>query len=806
MDDRLYRILEFNIIRDKLAALTSSEISRKTAETLVPGTDPETVRDMLKETDDAVALIMKRGRPPLGGIVDVTPSVKRACGGSMLSFIELLAIAGVLKAARRTVSYCGGEKEPEAEIENTVQAKIVRLTEDYGLETYIYRCIISEDEMADDASPELADIRRRITREQNSIRDRLNDFIRSPKYAKTIQDGVITVRGDRYCIPVKAEFKSEFPGIVHDMSGSGQTLFIEPASVVESNNKIRELRIKEKQEIERITLLLGSLCAEKADIIIEDVKLLSEIDFDFAKASLAISMKAVMPQINSQGRIRIVKGRHPLIEPHKVVPISLHIGENFRTLVVTGPNTGGKTVTLKTVGLFTLMMQAGLLVPCESTSELAIFDNVFADIGDEQSIAQSLSTFSAHMGNIVKIIDGTDDRTLVLLDELGAGTDPTEGAALAMAILECLYQMGAITLATTHYSELKAFTVSTEGFENACCEFDVETLSPTYRLMIGVPGKSNAFAISTKLGLDGAIVDRAREFLSGEDVRFEDMLSDIEKKRAEIERRQQEIRELNEEADRIKKEIEAEKAVLAGKKSEMMAKAHKDAAKVVADAKRESDRLLSELRALLRDARDGNREGLRAGEALGRDISKLSDEAETERYNQQRSGPVKGEKITEDTVLLPGTTLFSKSIDGNVTVIKPKDKNGNVYVSAGIMKMFLPLDDLTFISAPESGDKADSSGGRAGRNGPGIEKALSMKPELDLRGFTAEEALSVTDKYLDDAVMCHLENVTIIHGKGTGVLRREIHNMLKRDRRVKEFRLGEFGEGDYGVTVVKLKV
>ena len=806
MDERLFRILEFNIIRDKLAALTSSEISRRTAENLVPQTDPETVRETLKETDDAVALIMKRGRPPLGGIVDVTPSVKRACGGSMLAFTELLAIAGVLKVARRTVNYCGEEKSAEDGGENSVVDKIVRLTEDYRLETYIYRCIISEDEMADDASPELADIRRKITREQNSIRDRLNEFIRSQKYAKTIQDDVITMRGDRYCIPVKAEFRSEFPGIVHDMSGSGQTLFIEPAAVVESNNKIRELRIKEKQEIERITLLLGSLCAEKADIIIEDVKLLSEIDFDFAKASLAISMKAVLPQINSQGKIRIVKGRHPLIEPHKVVPTSLYIGENFRTLVITGPNTGGKTVTLKTVGLFTLMMQAGLLVPCESTSELAIFDNVFADIGDEQSIAQSLSTFSAHMGNIVKIIDGTDDRTLVLLDELGAGTDPTEGAALAMAILECLYQMGAITLATTHYSELKAFTVSTDGFENACCEFDVETLSPTYRLMIGVPGKSNAFAISTKLGLDGAIVDRAREFLSGEDVRFEDMLSDIERKRAEIERRQQEIRELNEEADRVKKEIEAEKTVLADRKAEMMAKAHKEAAKVVADAKKESDRLLSELRALLRDAREGGREGLRAGEALGRDISKLSDAAEIERYNQQRSGPVRGEKITEDTALLPGTTLFSKSIDGNVTVIKPKDKNGNVYVSAGIMKMFLPLDDLTFIAPPENeGGKTDASA-KAGKNGPGIEKALSLKPELDLRGFTAEEALSVTDKYLDDAVMCHLENVTIIHGKGTGVLRREIHNMLRRDRRVKEYRLGEFGEGDYGVTVVKLKV
>ncbi|MBO4261375.1 MAG: endonuclease MutS2, partial [Clostridia bacterium] len=384
MDSKLLNTLEFNIVRERLAGLTSSELSVRLCEELVPFTDNATVSEKLRETDDAVAVIMQKGRPPLGGLTDVVPSVKRACGGSMLSFTELLSIAGVLKAARRTINHCreGGGTEETA---NVIVAKIGLLEEDYRLETDIYRCIVSEDEMSDDASPTLSDIRKKIAREQASIRDKLNDFIRSSKYSKTIQDDVITVRGDRYCIPVKAEYRSEFPGIVHDMSGSGQTLFIEPASVVDSNNKIRELRVKEKQEIERITLLLGALCAEKADVIIKDVKLLAEIDFAFAKASLGLSMKAHKPQINDRGIINIVKGRHPLIDPRRVVPISVYIGKNFKTLVITGPNTGGKTVTLKTVGLFTLMAQAGLLVPCESTSELAVFKNVFADIGDEQS-------------------------------------------------------------------------------------------------------------------------------------------------------------------------------------------------------------------------------------------------------------------------------------------------------------------------------------------------------------------------------------------------------------------------------------
>lgn len=801
MDQKLLNTLEFNVIKERLLGLTSSELSGKLCRELEPYNDFEVVSEKLRETDDAVAVIMRKGRPPLGGLTDVVPSVKRAGGGSMLSFQELLSIAGVLKAARRTVNHCreGGEGEET----NLILAKIALLEEDYRLESEIYRCIISEDEMADEASPTLFDIRRKIAREQASIRDKLNDFIHSQKYSKTIRDEVITMRGDRYCIPVKAEFRGEFPGIVHDMSGSGQTLFIEPASVVDSNNKIRELRVKEKQEIERITLLLGALCAEKADVIIKDVKLLAEIDFAFAKASLGLSMKAHKPQINNECRIKIIKGRHPLIDPRKVVPISVHIGENFKTLVITGPNTGGKTVTLKTVGLFTLMCQAGLLVPCESKSELAVFENVFADIGDEQSIAQSLSTFSAHMSNIVKIMKGADDSTLVLLDELGAGTDPTEGAALAMAILESLYQVGATTLATTHYSELKAFTASTEGFENACCEFDVETLSPTYRLMIGVPGKSNAFAISKKLGLDNAVVTRAGEFLSSEDVRFEDMLSDIERRRGEIEKSERRVKELEDEAARLNEELGKEKELFAEKKAEMVKKAREEAAELVAAAKKESDRMLAELRQLLRESEEG-RAKLREAEALGRELGKMSNEADSEKQKTARK-PVEGEQVDMNTPLLPGQTLYSASIDGKVSVLKPQDKAGNVFVQAGIMKMYLHVSDLKIAGAMPD-EKETSKPNKNVSNRSLVDKALNIRPEIDLRGLTAEEAVKMTDRYIDDAISARLENVTIIHGKGTGVLRKEIHNMLKRDKRVKEFRVGEFGEGDFGVTIAKLKV
>lgn len=799
MNERIYKILEFTEIREQLLTYVSCEIARKTAAELAPSLSMPEIERMLTETDDAVALMMKKGRPPLGGLYDVRLSVRRATSGSALSFTELLRIGAVLKAARRTINYCH-EGEKEGGEVNLVAERISTLVEDFRLESDISRCILSEDEMADDASPTLADIRRKIVREQASIKEKLSEFIRSDKYSKAVQDEVITMRGDRYCIPIKAEHRGDFPGMVHDTSGSGQTLFIEPASIVEANNKIRELKVKEKEEIERIVMVLSSLCAEKCGIIEYDDKELSEIDFIFAKAQLALKMNAKKPQLNDRGHIKIVKGRHPLIDPKKIVPTSLYVGYDFRTLVITGPNTGGKTVTLKTVGLFTLMMQSGLLVPCESVSELSVFNDIFADIGDEQSIEQNLSTFSAHMKNIVKIVDKCDDKSLVLFDELGAGTDPTEGAALAMSILECVYQRGSITLATTHYSELKAFTVQTEGFENACCEFDVDTLSPTYRLMIGIPGKSNAFAISTKLGLDGAIVSRAKEFLSGEDVRFEDLLSDIEKKRQEIEQKQAEIVSLQAEADRITKEITAEKDKISDKREELLKKARQEAAKIVTDAKKNVDEMLGELRTLCKDAESDNKERLKMGEAVGRDFAKMKNESDASSA-VDISGKKDG-KVVSDEEIMPGKDFYCVSIDGNVAVLKKPDASGNVYVKAGIMKMFVPKDDLREIAtAPQK--NAKNSGKKTGEVKIA---ALSMKPEIDVRGCMGDEAVLIVDKYLDDAQMAKLETVSIIHGKGTGALRLRIHEMLKKDKRVKEFRLGEFGEGDFGVTIVKVKI
>lgn len=793
MDERIFKILEFDKIRDQLAELCSCRMAEERAEGLTPCVHLGKVNELLRETDDAVSLIIKKGRPPLGGIHDVRLSVKRAASGSALSFQELLAVAGVLKAARRTLNYCN-----EEDTDNVVAEKIGTLQLDFKLESDIYRCILSDDEMADDASPTLADIRRKIAKEQQSIKDKLNEFIHSRTYQKAVQDAVITVRGDRYCIPVKAEYRGDFPGMVHDTSGSGQTLFIEPAVIVDSNNKIRELRCKEKDEIERIVMVLSSLCADSCGIIEYDVKTLAEIDFAFAKASLALKMKAQRPQTNDCGKIKIVKGRHPLIDGHKVVPISLHIGYDFKTLVITGPNTGGKTVTLKTVGLFTIMMQSGLLVPCESTSELAVFDDVFADIGDEQSIQQNLSTFSAHMSNIVKIVDRCDEKSLVLFDELGAGTDPTEGAALAMSILECVYQRGGITLATTHYSELKAFTVQTDGFENACCEFDVETLSPTYRLMIGIPGKSNAFAISEKLGLDAEIVARAKEFLSTENVRFEDLLSDIEKKRGEIEKTQQEIKTLTEEADRIKREIDLEKEDVSDRRNEIIRKAREEAQKIVGNAKKSADEMLTELRTLCKDADGENKERLKMGEAVGRDFAKLRDDNSV----GIDTNSVKDKEGSVPThVLLTGEELYCVSIDSNVSVIKPADKDGNVYVQAGIMKMFVPLSDLRFIKAQKKEEPTKKR-----TTGEQRIASLTVKPEIDVRGCMGKEACLIVDKYIDEAQMAKLETVTIIHGKGTGELRKQIQAMLKKDKRVREFRNGEFGEGDYGVTVVKIKI
>lgn len=798
-------------------ALASCEMSKQVAARLTPSDDRAVVERTLRETDDAVSLVMRKGRPPLGGTKDISLAVRRAGAGGMLSFAEILNSAGVLKAARRLLNYCSGIEHND-EKENAVEGMISELRENYRLESKIYRCILSEDEMADEASFQLADIRRKIHDKQNAIKDKLGEFIRSSQYSKAIQEGIVTMRGDRYCIPVKVEYRSEFPGLVHDMSSSGQTLFIEPAFVVDANNKIRELKAQEQQEIERITMEISEEIGENGELLLSNQKLITLIDFTFAKAGLALSMKAQKPLINERGIIRIINGRHPLIDKHKVVPVTIKLGEGYSTLVVTGPNTGGKTVTLKTVGLFTLMMQSGLLVPCDAGSELSVYRQVFADIGDEQSIAQSLSTFSSHMKTIVDILEKCDHRSLALFDELGAGTDPTEGAALAMAILECVHQMGASTVATTHYSELKAFTSTTKGFENACCEFSVETLEPTYKLMIGIPGKSNAFAISSRLGLDRQIVERAKEFLTGEDIRFEDMLAGIEKRRQEIDEEKREIERLREEAETLRAEIKAEKDKFSQQRNAIIAKAREESGKILSEAKQSADKLLTEIR---RAANESSKAALRAGEAAGRELSRLKNETDEKLYKGYKQN-VGGK--TPDKVL-PGQTVYVVTLGGNATVISAEEgKDGNVCVQAGIMKMYVTMKDIRLVDEPTETNSNDnikserntiiSSGGKQkgrGRRGDdanagvGLSKAAGIKTEVDLRGMTAEEALAAADKYIDDAVMAGLKTCYIIHGKGTGKLRAEIHGMLKKDKRVKSFRLGEYGEGDSGVTVAEFK-
>lgn len=793
MNNKFEKILEFDVIKSMLSEKASCELSKHKINILEPMTDISEIRVRLNETDDAVNMILRKGTPPLGGVKDVRRSLLRAATGGMLSFSELLAAGGLLKACRRTLDYASGTDENE---ENLIVKMISRLTEDRMFENQIFRAILSEEEMSDDASPQLRSIRRQIADRQNAIKTKLNEVIHSQKYSKAIQENLVTLRGGRYCIPVKVEYKSELPGMVHDMSSSGQTVFIEPAFVVEANNKIRELRAEEKKEVERITLELSEGVGNRKNMLLENLENLTEIDFTFAKARIALDMKAQKPLVNSDGHISIVKGRHPLIDKHKVVPISVDIGYKYSTLVITGPNTGGKTVALKTIGLFSAMMQSGLLVPAESGTELSVYDEIYADIGDEQSITQSLSTFSSHMKNIVDILGNFNGRVLVLFDELGAGTDPAEGAALAMAILECVNQMGATTVATTHYSELKVFTATTPGFENACCEFDVDTLKPTYRLLTGIPGKSNAFAISEKLGLDKVIVDRAKEFLSQEDLRFEDMLTGIEKSRAEIEAKKTEIERLHEETTRLKDEIKRQQESFSEQKNKMVAKAREEAREILMNTRKEADRLLSQMR---RDVLNQNHEGLKKAEALGRELANLQSETDEKLYsgygkNSDLSKPPKTVSI--------GQSVKIVSINGEGVVLKEPDKNGSVYVQAGIMKIYVPISDLRILN-DKGKDVVTSKASAASR--AAMMKGGTVKTELDIRGYNVDEAKIEMDKYIDDVILAHLKKFSVIHGKGTGVLRNGVHDFLKRDKRVKTFRIGAYGEGDFGVTVVELK-
>jgi DNA mismatch repair protein MutS2 len=794
MEERTLRILEFVKIKERLISLCTSELGRELANELTPMAEPEEAERLLRETTDAVDFVLRRGSPPLGGIHDVRDTLRRAELGMTLNPGELLRIADTLRAARNLKNYASEADLRADESNNHVRNLISSITPNKRIEDNINAAVISDEEISDNASSTLAGIRRRIREEQGSLKEKLNSMIHSAKYQKFMQESLVTIRGDRYVIPVKAEYRNEIQGLVHDSSASGATVYIEPMAVVEANNNIKQLRIKEQLEIERI---LQELTGEVAGII-EPLKtnmtMFAQLDFAFAKAKLSLDLDCVCPKINREKRINIKKGRHPLLDKNTVVPIDLWIGDKFTTLVITGPNTGGKTVTLKTVGLFTLMAQSGLHVPAAEGTEMCVFDNVFADIGDEQSIEQSLSTFSSHMKSIVEILSRADDMSLVLFDELGAGTDPTEGAALAMSILENLHKRGTIAVATTHYSELKVYALTTEGVENACCEFNVETLRPTYRLLIGVPGKSNAFAISKRLGLSNDILDRAREFLTGEEIQFEDVLMKIEKNRRESEQERLQAESLRLEIEKLKKELEEQKYKLSSQKDKFLREAREEARKILLDARKDVDDVLEEMKQAtkLQDEKERRRAAEEVKSKLRGSIGKIEESLAESLF--QRKGFIKPPEN-----LKPGDSVLILNLNQKGTVITPPDKDGEAVVQAGIMKINVHVTNLKLV------DEQSYEIERSGTAAIGMSKAMSISPRTDIRGMNVEEAIMALGKYLDDAAMAGLTEVTVVHGKGTGVLRSGVHQYLKTNHHVKSFRLGQYGEGETGVTIVTLK-
>jgi DNA mismatch repair protein MutS2 len=794
MDERTLRILEFDKIVNKLKSLCASELGKELAEEVVPERQFSVVERRLKETTDAVDFILRRGNPPLGGLHDIRSSLKRVEIGSVLNPGELLRVSDTLRTARNLKSYSSTVSSEANESSNYIGELIAGLTSNKRIEDKIDMAIASEEEIADSASNTLASIRRQIKEQQNSIKEKLNSMIHSSKYQKLMQESIVTIRGDRYVVPVKAECRNEVPGLVHDSSASGATVYVEPMAVVEANNSIKQLKIKEQIEIERILQELTADVAEIVEPLKVNMSIFAALDFAFAKAKLSLDYNCVCPRLNNEKRIRIKKGRHPLLDSKTVVPIDLWAGESFSTLVVTGPNTGGKTVTLKTVGLFTLMAQAGLHVPAAEGTELSIFHSIYADIGDEQSIEQSLSTFSSHMKNIVKILSEADDKSLVLFDELGAGTDPTEGAALAMSILENLHDRGAITVATTHYSELKVYALTTEGVENACCEFDVETLRPTYHLLIGVPGKSNAFAISKRLGLQDGILDRAKEFLSGEEIQFEDVLMKIEKNRSESEKERLQAESYRLEIEGLKKELEEQQQKLLSQKEKLLREAREEARRILLNAKQDTESMLEEMRQAAREQdeilQNKAAEAVRA--RLRNSIGEL--ESTLSENLMPRKGFVKPPEN-----LKPGDSVLIINLNQKGTVVTPPDKDGEAIIQAGIMKINVHVSNLKLVD-DQAAEIQKIGSGKIGMN-----KAMHISTQTDIRGMNVEEAVQELGKFLDDAAIAGLSEVIIVHGKGTGMLRNGVHQFLRANHHVKSFRLGKYGEGESGVTIVTMK-
>lgn len=781
--DRELRVLEFTKIRERLAAHALTELGAEECLSLRPSNDFSEVRRSLDETEEACVLLSYLGESPLSAFEDVREQLTLAKKGACLSPRALLAVAGCLRAARTARSALVKDREDTPILTGLAS----RLTALESLENEIAGAIMSEEEIADRASADLYQIRRQIRGANERMREKLNQMIRSSSFAKNLQDAIITMRGDRYCIPVKAECRQNVPGLVHDQSATGATLFIEPMVVVELGNDLKQLHAREQQEIARILQALSDQLKPHAESVLLNIELMARLDFAFAKGLLSREMRGVLPRLNQRGYVRVVRARHPLIDPEKVVPSDLWLGDEFTTLVITGPNTGGKTVTLKTVGLFTLMAQAGLHVPADLGTELSVFGRVYADIGDEQSIEQSLSTFSSHMTNIVEIMRSVRDNDLVLFDELGAGTDPTEGAALARSILAALIQRGVRTMATTHYSELKAFALSTPGVENASVEFDVESLRPTYRLSIGVPGKSNAFEISRKLGLSQALIDEAKALLSKDDIRFEDVIANAEYHRQVAERERALAEETRKETVKLRDEAEALRREIEQSRQKSLQKAKDDARRVMENARREADAIIAELKAMKQRAQTPEHEVQKLKKRMEDGIDALS-----EGLSQQSSA-----NFTPPKTVKPGDSVEIVHLKTMGVVLSAPDSKGEVQIQAGIIKMKAHLSQLRLAEPP----KAAAS--RVLNRTSSARAAVPL--ETDVRGMNLEEALSAVDAYLADAILAGLGEVSIIHGKGTGVLRAGIQRHLKTHMNVKKYRDGLYGEGEQGVTVVTLK-
>ena len=792
MNQKALSSLEYPKIIERLTEKASSPMGKELCRKLQPSTDINRIRLMQTQTKDALTRLFQKGSVSFGSVKDIRGSLKRLEIGSSLGIMEILSVCALLENTSRVKAYSRGDRSdlPSDSLDSMFE-QLAPLT---PLSSEIRRCILSEDEISDDASPALRQVRRNMKVTNDRIHTQLSGLVNGN--ARTyLQDSVITMRNGRYCIPVKAEYKGQVPGMIHDQSSTGSTLFIEPMAVVKLNNNMRELELQEQKEIEIILAGLSEQIAEEREAIALNLELMVQLDFIFARAGLAMDMNGSEPVFNEEGRVLLKKARHPLIPKKKVVPIDIRLGDDFDLLIITGPNTGGKTVSLKTVGLLTLMGQAGLHIPALDRSELAIFHEIYADIGDEQSIEQSLSTFSSHMTNIVSFLEKANSRSLVLFDELGAGTDPTEGAALAISILSYLHDKGIRTMATTHYSELKVYALSTPGVENACCEFSVETLRPTYRLLIGIPGKSNAFAISSKLGLSDQIIERAKEQISEQDESFEDVLSSLEENRVTIENERLEIARYKEEIKTLKAQLESRQEKLDAQRDRILRQANEEAHKVLEEAKEYADQTMKLFHKFQKNNVDTS-----AVERERQELRKRMNKAEKNMSDRQETKKPKKQLTAKD--IRPGDSVKVLSMNLKGTVGSRPDSKGFLFVQMGIIRSKVHLSDLELVDEPVI---TTPSLQKTGAGKIRMSKSASVSTEINLLGRTVDEAIAELDKYLDDAYIAHLKSVRIVHGKGTGALRKGIHDYLRRQKHVSSFRLGEFGEGDAGVTIVDFK-